>query len=341
MGGRTGQSLERLLSITTSSYGPGLFLLVHEGADVIFAGSAGTADVDHPRQIAVEDHFRVGSVTKPFVAALILLLVESGVLSLRDTAGALLPGLLPTGADVTVEHLLRMQSGIPDYVPALLGTPPDPTVYTREWNPEDLVQIALQLDTFLQPGGQHRYSNTDYILLGLIAQLVSEATLDEALRRWIFDPLGLAETSLPTTDRTLPTPHAQGYVRLDGDSGYVDFTVCSPSESWASGAIVSTPRDLAAFLSAVLHHKLLRPESLRRMTDFRPTGTGREYGMGLQRHTLSNGRICVGHTGGTPGFNTVAMASPAGRVAILYRNALDVANPLPVDLPVIRTCLRA
>jgi D-alanyl-D-alanine carboxypeptidase len=116
---------------------------------------------------------------------------------------------------------------------------------------------------------------------------------------------------------------------------YVDVTAASPSEAWAAGAIVSTPGDVARFLDALMSGELLDKAAWQAMADTEPTGERRGYGMGLMRVELPGGEAAYGHTGGAPGFNCVALRSESGRAVVMYRNAMDLTNPLPVHLPFV------
>jgi D-alanyl-D-alanine carboxypeptidase len=336
--------LQRILESMIPEYGPGLFALVTDDGRPVFAGAAGVADVADVAgawPIRAGDRFRIGSVTKPFVAALVLRLAaaDDGCLGLDDTVERWLgPEIVPGADRITVEQLLRMRSGIPHYVPALLGDPPDADayeVYARYHTPESLVALAVAAEGWREPGAAHAYSSTNYILLGLIAERATGRRLGALLWERIFDPLGLDGTDFPEADRQLRGPHATGYARVALGEPYVDVTAASPSEAWAAGAIVSTPGDVARFLDALMSGELLDKAAWQAMADTEPTGERRGYGMGLMRVELPGGEAAYGHTGGAPGFNCVALRSESGRAVVMYRNAMDLTNPLPVHLPFV------
>lgn len=336
-------ALRAILDSMVPAYGPGLYALVTEDGREVFAGAAGGADVAGTRQIEGADRFRIGSLTKPFVAALVLRLVESGELALADTVERWLPGMVPGGEGVSVEHLLRMRSGIPHFVPALLGERPDPEVYARYHTPQSLVERAVGRwpgagagpARRRAPGGAHAYSSTDYILLGLVAERATGWRLGPLLWDRVFRPLGLDDTDFPEADPRLRGPHATGYGRMALGEPYVEMTTVSPSAAWASGAIVSTPRDVARFLDALMTGALLDKASWQAMADAVATGERRGYGMGLMRVELPGGDAAYGHTGNAAGFNCVALRSESGRAVVLYRNAMDLTNPLPLHLPFV------
>lgn len=156
-----------------------MFGLVTEAGQPVFTGAVGSADLDDPRPIAAHDRFRIGSVTKMYAATLVLQVVADGLLALDDTVEKLLPGLVPDGADVTVEMLLRLRSGLPDYTSALFGDPPnDLSVLGSYWSPRRLVTAALASGDRLPADRRYRYSNTDYILFGLMVEQATGERVD-------------------------------------------------------------------------------------------------------------------------------------------------------------------
>jgi D-alanyl-D-alanine carboxypeptidase len=226
--GGVGDGVGAALSSMAGSCGPGLFAYVTEGGRVLFSGGAGTADLAAPRLIRETDRFRIGSVTKTYVAAIVLQLAAEGVLGLDDPARDYLPGLLPGPEPVTIGNLLRLRSGLPDYVPALTGSM-DLAVFARYWPPRELIALALDQPGRGRPGLEFRYSNTDYIVLGLIIEAVTGEHLEAALWRRVCYPLGLQDTALPRADPCLRGPHATGYLRLPGGEPQ-EFTTLTPSE---------------------------------------------------------------------------------------------------------------
>jgi D-alanyl-D-alanine carboxypeptidase len=285
--------LRQALAATGRDHGPGLYGLVTEGGEVMFEESVGVADVENSWPIEARDRFRIGSVTKVYVAALVLRLVADGVLSLTDSLQRWLPDAVPGGEAVTVEMLLRMRSGLPDYVPTLLGDPPDLTVLQRYWSPQQLVDLALTAPDRLAPDSVFRYSNTDYVLLGLVVEKATGQRVDAQMWQRLFEPLGLRDTTFPTADPYLRGPHAVGYLRSTPTSPYIECTKLSPSEEWTSGAIVATAHDVAAFLDGLVGGAVLDPASLALMTDcrevidaYRSRGLGRSARHPSREHPL-------------------------------------------------------
>lgn len=257
------------------------------------------------------DRFRIGSVTKSFVATVALQLVGEGRLSLADTVEDRLPGLVPNGQAITVRQLLNMTSGLFDY-------PDDPRIFApflqgdlaHAWAPHELVAVATSHAPLFAPGTGHAYCNTCYVLLGLIIEATSGNPLNAELRQRILEPLRLRATSLATTPR-IAGPHAHGYMRV-GQPSLEDVTALSPSWGWAAGAIVSTADDVARFYRALLGGRLLRPELLRAMRTSVAGNAGARYGLGIGTVRLPCG-TAWGHQGGIIGYDAWALASRDGR----------------------------
>jgi D-alanyl-D-alanine carboxypeptidase len=317
--------LQQALADLAQGRGPGVFALVAQDGEPVFSGCVGTADLARPRPIGANDRFRLASITKPYVAALVLGLAAERALRLDDGLDHWLPGLVPDAGAITVEQLLRMRSGLPDYVRTVLGDPPELARLQRYFPPEELVGIALAEPDRRQPDADWRYSNTDYVLLGLIAERATGGTLGDLLRERILDPLGLTATYLADRELGLRPPHVRGYLRRDAESGFEDVTEYSPSEAWASGALVSTPAEVARFLDALLGGRLLPPEQLARMRDAVPAAGDTHYGLGLMRYALADGRVLHGHGGTHYGVQSYAFGDDRGRSVVMYQNCWDRA----------------
>src|SRR3954465_3910271 len=228
------------------------------------------------------DRFRVGSITKTFVATVVLQLAGEGRLSLDDTVEHWLPGEVPGGAAITVRQLLTMTSGLYDYIDG-----GDDTVLRREladpgvrWAPADLVAIAAAHAPRFAPGTSWAYSNTNYILLGQIVERAAGQPIDALLRARVFAPPGPRATSFETGPR-IAGRHAHGYDRLGGDA-VRDVSVLDQTWAWTAGAIVSNADDARRPYRALLDGPLLRADLLQTMQTTVPMGGGtpRGYGYG-------------------------------------------------------------
>lgn len=274
--------------------------------------------------VLATDRFRLGSLTKTYVATVVLQLVAEHRLGLHDTVEDWLPGLVPNGAEITVEELLRHRSGLYDYWGyRRLFAPYRAGNFAYRWTPRELVVLATSHPPRFAPGARLAYTTTGYIVLGLIVEAVTGRPLGVELRDRIFRPLHLTGTTFgpggPTAGRA-----AHGYMRIAGRLR--DVTALNLSYDWAAGAVVSTADDVAQFYRALLTGRLLPPAYLRLMT----TATVRDdagYGFGIMKRHLACG-ASWGHAGDTPGFVADAHNSLDGR-----RQAVTFMNVELADLP--------
>jgi len=335
------EALQVALARTGEDHGPGLYGLVTEAGRPVFTGSVGVADLSRPRPIEASDRYRIGSVTKLYIATLVLQLVSDGVLGLDDTVEDRLPGLVPGAENITVEVLLRLRSGLPDYGAQLFGDPPtDLSALDRYWSPRQVVEAALSGSDRLPADTQYRYCSTDYILLGMLIEQATGERVDAQLWQRIIKPLGLTDTTFPTVDPHLRGPHAKGYLRTAPDAPFLEVTTITPSESWTAGAIVATASDVAAFFDGLFDGALLALEHLERMIE--PTQRLDEYrsrGLGVVRCDLARGTVAYVHQGGMPGFTTVAARTESGRCVVVWQNGIDMHDPLSSDAPFVQAAL--
>jgi D-alanyl-D-alanine carboxypeptidase len=278
---------------------------------------AGRANVRRPGAPNAAQHMRIASIAKAFSGAVALNLVQAGKLGLDDTLGQRLPSAPQAWAGVTIRQMLQHTSGIPDYTTSDAfreAATKNPRAYVT---PEQVVGYVSDDPLAFTPGSRYAYSNTDNILIGLIAQTVTGTPYGTLLKQIVFQPAGLTQTSFPARRITLPSPFIRGYV-VDEKGDDVDVTTfLSPSGAWASGAIVSTPADLAAFIRADLGLKFFgAAQQQEQMTWVRgsssPAGPGRnDAGLALFRYTTSCG-VVYGHTGNFPGYTQWAAATADG-----------------------------
>jgi D-alanyl-D-alanine carboxypeptidase len=303
---------------------PGALLVIRNGDHTVRIVS-GVGNVDTQTPMRAGDRFRIGSHTKTVVATLALQLVREGKLRLSDTIERWLPGLVPNGDRITVRRLLNHTSGLFDYendprvlAPYLTGD------LTHYWAPRRLVRIAVSHDPLFKPGTTQSYSNTNYILAGLIIKAATKSTLRGELRRHIFQPLKLRATSLPIRPG-IRSRHAHGYILL-GEPSLTDITGIRPFV-WAAGAMVSTAADDLTFYRALLSGRLVGPRLLRAMkttvpVEGAPVGVG--YGLGLAKASTACS-TAWGHNGAFAGYYSDVYSSGNGRRQALLMVNLDVS----------------
>jgi D-alanyl-D-alanine carboxypeptidase len=228
--------------------------------------AAGLANVRAGTPVLTRDHFRIGSVTKTFVATIVLRLVAQDKLTLSETVQKWLPGLIPNASQITIRQLLNHTSGIADYcsLPGPTLCSPSGSAMTKRWTEQQLVQLGASAGPTFPPGQSWAYSNTGYVLLEMIIARVTGHTLGQELRQQIYRPLGLRQTSFPTTT-AMPRPYSHGYDVSANGSWPRDLTATTPTIAWGAGAMVSTLGNLTTFMQSVMGARLVTKSLLRQM----------------------------------------------------------------------------
>ena len=310
---------------------PGALLYTYDKGEVIELQS-GLADLAAGTPMGPSTTYRVGSQTKTYVSTAVLQLVARHRIRLDAPARRYLPGLLARVPHVTVRQLLNHTSGIYEFNE-------DPRVLApyfagdlgHVWKPRQLVRIALSNEPVSKPGGAYSYSNTNYVLLGLMIQAVTHRPLGDVLRGGVFAQAGLDSTTF-TPSRTLPAPAAHGYYVAEGDAArdFTDLTSLYPYP-WASGAAVSTAPDVARFYRHLLSGQMLPRRLMAAMKTTNDAsdedGAGTAYGLGLESFSTRCG-TAWGHGGNFPGYITYVYSSPHGG-----RQAVLMLNEDPMSLP--------
>ncbi|MFI8081717.1 serine hydrolase domain-containing protein [Kitasatospora sp. NPDC086009] len=295
--------------------------------------TAGVGDLATGAKVPADGQIRAGSNTKTFTAVVVLQLVAEGKVGLDASVDTYLPGLLRgdgiDGRAITVRQLLQHTSGLPDYMdaPALADFT---TVQYRYFEPRELLDGALVQKARFPAGSSWEYSNTNYLVAGLLVQKVTGRPVGEVITKRVIDRVGLRHTYFPAPgDTAVHEAHPHGYFRGSPDAPLVDYTEMDASMAWAAGAIVSTNTDLNAFFAALLGGRLLPPAQLAEMRTTVPAellGPGVRYGLGLQSKPLSCGGLAWGHGGTSPGYRTRGGVTDDGRAATITVTAVPGAT---------------
>ena len=292
---------------------------------------AGVGDRATGAKPPVNGRVRAASNTKPFVSTVVLQLVAAGKVKLDAPIETYLPGLVRgRGIDarkITVRNLLQHTSGLPNYTQYM-----DQNAFnTRDIykEPRELLDSAFQHPADFRPGTKWAYSNTNYILAGLLVQRITGRPIGEEITKRIIGPLGLRDTYWPQVgERDIRGPHPKGYDAPKPGAPLADLTRQDPSWGWAAGQLVTTPRDLNRFFGGLLGGKLLPPAQLREMTKTVPSPDGMpnsSYGLGLFKMKLSCGGVLWGHGGDINGYETRGGVTADGRTATVAVTALPGA----------------
>jgi D-alanyl-D-alanine carboxypeptidase len=321
--------LQRIARGLVNAGAPGAVVVVRTQGGIREA-AAGFARLRPREQMQATDRFRIASVTKTFVATAVLQLAAEGPLRLGDPVERWLPGLVPNGASITLRQLLNHTSGLfnvnedDDFKQALIADP------GRSWSPRDVLAVAFSHPPLFAPGTNWSYSNTNYVVLGLVIEAATGGTLEQELEQRILTPLKLDATSFPTS-AAIEGPFAHGYVGPHpglpiARGTLLDVsTILSPSFAWGSGNMVSNAPDLTHFFAALLRGRLL---PARQLAEMKTGSSGNAvYGLGL-RTTYAPCGTAVGHEGDIPGYRTAVWATPNGRrVAVAMVNIDETHVP--------------
>ncbi len=294
----------------------GLSVAIIKDGQVVLAKGYGKRSLKDGRPVEADTLFAIGSVSKQFVCACLLLLAEDGKLSVMDPVAKYYPQLTQA-TEITLLDLMNHVSGYPDYYPLDFVD----RRMQQPIAPDDLLRQYAGGKLDFEPGTRYSYSNTGYILMGRVVEKVSGESLGAFLSRRIFKPLGMSHSfyELDPQDSRIAT-------------GYTTFALSDPepavpeARGWLGGAggIYSTPTDLARWNLALMNGKLLKPESHALMTSPRKLTGGKisDYGCGVAVKTQS-GRQVISHNGAVSGFNTWGAMIPSTRSAVIMTCNLD------------------
>ncbi|WP_412075022.1 serine hydrolase domain-containing protein [Streptomyces xanthophaeus] len=307
--------------------------------------TAGVADVRTGAKVPVDGQVRAGSNTKAFTATVVLQLVGEGKVELDAPIERYLPNLVRgegiDGREITVRQLLQHTSGLPNYTEYI---PHDITGENRHtyYQPRTLLDVALARKAQFAPGTNWAYSNTNYVLAGLLIEKVTGRPVAEQITHRVIDRIGLRHTYWPGVgDERIREAHPEGYQVSEPGGPLENITEIDMSWGWAAGQLISTPGDLNRFFSALIGGKLLGKAELAEMrtTVALPAGAGMpagiRFGLGLTSTELSCGGLAWGHGGTTPGFHTRTGATDDGRaaaVAVTANRGLAPESDAPQDL---------
>jgi D-alanyl-D-alanine carboxypeptidase len=334
-------AVEQVLEETTT---PGAVVLLRQG-DEEFLGAYGTREYGGGEAVTVDDHFRIGSNTKTWTGTVVLQLVDEGELALDDPISEYFPDI-PNGENITIANLLEMRSSLATYSSLIsfnrtLDEEPD-----KVWDPQELVDMGLAEPPVGEPGEVFDYSNTNTVLLGMLIEQLSGNPVEEEFQTRIFEPLGLENTVMPAQDdASIPEPHPTGYLWGTNESTAEDATLpedeqeaaaagaieptdvtnTNPSWGWTAGAGISTARDLATYVEALVEGGLLsdelqqeRLDSIQPADPDNPGGTG--YGLGIAQL----GPL-LGHDGSLPGYQSVMGHDPESGLTMIILTNLQAA----------------
>ncbi|MEJ8646307.1 serine hydrolase domain-containing protein [Streptomyces sp. MS1.HAVA.3] len=330
---------------------PGITAQVRD-ANGVWKSTSGVGNLTTGAPRGTNDRFRAGSITKTFVATVLLQMESERKLSLDDTVERHLPGLVRgngnDGSKITVRQLLNHTTGLFDYLAdeEYLDTYIRGEGYLKHrydtLPPRKHVKVALSHEPLFEPGDRFSYSNTNYILAGLIVEKAGGRTYEAEVRDRIIKPLGLRSTSNPGNSIHIPRPSSRSYSKLfeQTPDRIDDVTEMNGSQGWADGDIISTTGDLNRFYSALLRGELLPPKQLKAMktTVPHPERSDMSYGLGLTQLRTSCGTTLWGHGGGMVGSTSLAVTTEDGRHQLAYNRNGDWSTGAPNSIMEAEYC---
>ncbi|HEV7852255.1 MAG TPA: serine hydrolase domain-containing protein [Mycobacterium sp.] len=315
-----------------------------------YTAAVGTTELGKQTPPDTNTHFRIASNTKTMTAALVVLLAQDGKLKFSDPVSDYVPDV-PDGTHITVADLLKMRSGLYNYTNAPEFSAQLDADPAKAWTPQEVLASAFARPANAAPDTEYEYNNTNYALLGVIAEKAGGRPLGEQLHDRLFGRLGLQQTSLPANDDTaIPTPYSHGY--MYGGSAYamvddpypadlkaagragtlkpVDYTHQNPSYAHAAGGVISTADNLAAWMRALVSGKVFNADYQQQWRDSLraedPNNRdGQKYGYGISYQRFSPTAAMYYHGGEMPGFNSFMGYDPDADVSLVIWTNLTIS----------------
>jgi D-alanyl-D-alanine carboxypeptidase len=290
---------------------PATLIGVWDGKGGSFIRAFGYADLEKKVPLTPADHFRIGSNTKTFVISVLLQLVAEKKLSLDDPLSRFSLGVtIPNADGITVRELCNMRSGLfeaydtPEFAQLNMKVP-------KDFNPRTLVAWALKQKPYFAPGKGYRYTNTNYLLIGMIIEQITKDSIGNQIRKRLLEPFGLTQTSYPQTE-DMPSPWVHGY-HLDKQGNWEDISNTIPVAFMGSaGAMISDMNDIRRWIELYATGKTCGSGTYQDLINCIPFLGNTSFGLGI---TCSEG--WYGYTGALPGYNTADYYSPETGITIL------------------------
>ena len=318
-------------------------LLVVKDGNVLYTRTIGYGQINgaEKKPLTAASRFRIGSITKMFTAAMIFQLVEEGKLKLTDTLDQFFPQV-PNARKITIAQILAHRSGIPN---VRRDRNAQRNVNTTPLAKDEMLALIVKSTPDFEPDAMQRYSNSGYLLLGLILEKVTGKPYDQAVTERIISKIGLKDTYVATGNIDVNKNEALTYIHFGGGD-WKQVPETHPSILFSAGAIVSTPGDLTKFIEALFDGKIVSKESLDRMKTIRE---GDGMGMGMETYTFA-GKTFYGHAGGGDNYGAWLAYLPEERLAVAYttnakiypvvnivRGVVDIYYDRPFEIPALES----
>ena len=290
---------------------PATLIGVWDGKGHSFIRAFGDADLEKKVPLTPADHFRIGSNTKTFVVSVLLQLVAEKKLSLDDPLSRFSLGVtIPNAEGITVRELCNMRSGLfeafdtPEFAKLNMKVP-------KDFDPKTLVAWAMKQKPYFPPGKGYQYTNTNYLLIGMIIENITKDSVGNQIRKRLLEPFGLTQTFYPETE-AMPSPWVHGY-HLDKEGNWEDISNTIPVAFMGSaGAMISDMNDIRRWIELYATGKTCGTGTYNDLINCIPFLGNTSFGLGI---TCSEG--WYGYTGALPGYNTADYYSPETGITIL------------------------
>jgi CubicO group peptidase (beta-lactamase class C family) len=316
---QTTSTTSRMEQIVQDSVSRKVFMgtvLVARGDEILLDKGYGFANLELDVPDTPPTKFRLGSVTKQFTSAAIMLLQERGKINVNDLVKKYMPDAPAAWDKITIFNILTHTSGIPNYT----NFPEYPALQAIPTTPQKLVARFIDKPLDFQPGEKYSYSNSGYIVLGYLVEKLSGETYEKFLQENIFAPLGMNDSGYDSNTALIPH-RAEGYAPNPAggilNADYTDMTV-----PFSAGALYSTTEDMLRWEKGLFGGKVLKPDSLVMMT----TPFKNNYAFGLEVRTV-NGHKVINHSGGIQGFNTMVSYYPDDKLEVIVLSNINGAAP--------------
>lgn len=318
---------QSLINDMTSSGVVGVTMSVYHTQTGIWIGASGKADLHNTVDMQPCNISRVGSTVKMFTATTVLKLAEEGKLNLDDKISTYLQGdvinKIENADEATVRQLLQHSSGIYNYIQNLKFQTASLNDFIREWKPNDLLNYAYNQKAYFQPDEDVRYSNTGYIMLGMLIEKIEGKPFYEVFEEKLFIPLGLTMTKFAAED-PIPYGIVRGYIDMYSNLQVIESTYFSGWDYYtADGGLISNPYDMSVFFRALMNGQIINSNSLSAMLTWKteinpdPAFFPISYGLGIFKIETDKG-IAYMHSGDAVGYYANMLYFPSDNTTIVY-----------------------
>jgi D-alanyl-D-alanine carboxypeptidase len=318
---------QSLINDMTSSGVVGVTMSVYHTQIGIWIGASGNADLHNNMDMQPCNISRVGSTVKMFTATTVLKLAEEGKLNLDDKISSYLKGdvidKIENADKATIRQLLQHSSGIYNYIQNLKFQTASLNDFIKEWKPNDLLKYAYNQTAYFQPGEDVQYSNTGYIMLGMLIEKIEGKPFYKVFEEKIFNPLGLTMTKFAAED-PIPSGIVRGYIDMYSNLQVVESTYFSGWDYYtADGGLISNPYDMNVFFRALMSGQIINSNSLNQMLSWKtpkepdPDFFPISYGLGIFKIETDKG-IAYMHSGDAVGYYANMLYFPDDNTTIVY-----------------------